>query len=101
MPPPLLISYFFPFFEEIYPNACIQLMQVHITTLNYNVTLNNEVEETNSNTVIAGGAVCWSCRIRSQVSHLLVAKRCQILSDESSYNKRKEQESFSVSVKTA
>jgi hypothetical protein len=29
-------------------------MQLHITTLNYNVTLKKEVEETKSNTVIAG-----------------------------------------------
>jgi hypothetical protein len=29
-------------------------MQLHITTLNYNVTLKKGVEETNSNTVIAG-----------------------------------------------
>ena len=69
MSPPLLISYIFPFFKEIYPNPCIQLMQLHITTLNYNVTLNKEVEETNSNTVIAGrGGVLVAPRQVSSLS---------------------------------
>lgn len=54
MPPPPLISYIFPFFKESYPNLCIQLMQLRITTLDYNVTLKKEVEETKSNTVISG-----------------------------------------------
>jgi hypothetical protein len=54
MPPPLLISYIFLIFKEIYLNPCIQLMHLHITTLNYNVTPKKDVEETNSNTAIAG-----------------------------------------------
>jgi hypothetical protein len=73
-------------------------MKLHITTLNYNVTL-KKVEETNSNTVIAGrGGVLV---VPHQVS-CLSPPVCKVLPKSVRgivlEHTRKEQESVSISV---